>query len=193
MSQNRKPPAYQEYAAEFLSNRVFRLLTLTQRGLLQTMRLECWVNHQVPAQPAELAKYLGLNFEEVRSGLSDGVKSFFVERGDSYICPELEDYRQHLADRKSKQSIGGMNGAAITNRKRNLSATTMNVGDSSPPSTKARLSRRGSDEPLVKSSTEQLSQNQSLENGVVDNSFVKDIEAAERRMSKDYEKASRGE
>lgn len=48
------PPAYQEYAADMLSNRHFRMMTLQQRGLLYTLRLECWVNGSVPCDLTSL-------------------------------------------------------------------------------------------------------------------------------------------
>lgn len=48
MSQNRDAPAYQEYAATILAQLSFRTMTLQERGLLYTMRLECWVNMRLP-------------------------------------------------------------------------------------------------------------------------------------------------
>ncbi|MDD2775937.1 MAG: hypothetical protein PHU06_08275 [Gallionella sp.] len=38
MTQNREPPAYQEYAATMLANKNFRLMSLEERGLFFTMR-----------------------------------------------------------------------------------------------------------------------------------------------------------
>ena len=96
MAQNRKPPSFQEYAATILSSKSFRVMTLSQRGLLFTMRLECWVNHSTPSLSNELAKYLGFSHQEISEALSVDVISYFNESENSYICPELEDYRQHL-------------------------------------------------------------------------------------------------
>ena len=48
MAQNRTPPAYQEYAASVIANGDYRVLSLAERGLLYTLKLECWVNHRVP-------------------------------------------------------------------------------------------------------------------------------------------------
>ena len=50
--QNRKPPAYQEYAATILAQLPFRAMNLQDRGLLFTMRLECWVNTRLPSNHA---------------------------------------------------------------------------------------------------------------------------------------------
>jgi hypothetical protein len=63
--QKREPPAFQEYPASILAERNFRLMSLPERGLLFTIRLECWVNGSVPSLPDELAKYLGLNPTDV--------------------------------------------------------------------------------------------------------------------------------
>jgi hypothetical protein len=180
MPQNRKPPAYMEYAATVLSTREYRLMTLAQRGLFHTMRLECWVNHHVPASLDELAKYLGIESSEARATLTDGVKSFFNEENGLYSCPELEDYRQYLAERKAKQSKGGERGAAIKNRKRNTSNRGTNTTDEGNTATNSQVPRRVGDESLVQSSTEKQSQTQSLESDVPIDPWVADYEAGEK-------------
>ena len=48
MAQNREPPAFQEYAAAMMAKTDYRLMSLAGRGLLYTMRLECWVNLTCP-------------------------------------------------------------------------------------------------------------------------------------------------
>lgn len=60
MNQNRAAPAFQEYAATMLALLPFRTMTLQDRGLLYTMRLECWVNVRLPYNHNDLAKVLGL-------------------------------------------------------------------------------------------------------------------------------------
>ena len=47
--QNRNAPAYQEYASDMLASVDYRMLTLAQRGLLWSLRLELWVNKKLPA------------------------------------------------------------------------------------------------------------------------------------------------
>ncbi len=169
MAQNRKPPAFQEYAATILSSKAFRFMNLSQRGLLFTMRLECWVNQSIPSLSNELARYLGLNPQEVSDSLSSEVVSYFNDAEGSYTCPELEDYRQHLKELRDKQRAGGKKAAAITNVK------WKEMGSGNP-----RVTR----ESLVKSNIVKPSQDQSLEAGVINDSFVKDIIA--------YEDASNG-
>mgnify|MGYP007026270862 FL=1 len=50
MTQNRKPPAYQEYASTMLADISFRSMNMEARGLLYTMRLECWANGRMPSE-----------------------------------------------------------------------------------------------------------------------------------------------
>jgi len=111
MSQNRKAPAYQEYAAAILAQLPFRTITLQDRGLLWTMRMECWVNKQLPNNPNVIAKALGLPVDEVVTSLP-AVMPFFRIEGDFIICPELEDYRMHIEKIRKKKSTGGQNSAA---------------------------------------------------------------------------------
>lgn len=168
MAQNRKPPAYQEYAATILSDRNFRLMTLSERGLLYSMRLECWANINVPENPNELAKYLSYETNDINNALTERVKAFFSQKSGSFICPELEDYRKHLNDIKIRQSEGGKQGAKKTNMKHKQ------VSDSTGESRVTRGS-------LVKNKSAKLSQPQSLET----DDFVSSYN--------DYEKYSNGE
>jgi len=54
----RPAPAYQEYAADLLADQRYRLMTLAERGLWDTLRKECWVNNKVPSSLPVLAKLL---------------------------------------------------------------------------------------------------------------------------------------
>ena len=178
MAQNRKPPCYQEYAANMLASRNFRLMNIAERGLLYTIRLECWQNKQVPSSAYDLAKYIGYDVSDVKSALTDRVKSFLYEKDGSFTCPELEDYRQHLDDMKASQSRGGKKGAAITNR--NKKSVEKEVGTyHSEDSGNSQVTRRGGDESLVKQSTEKQSQEQPIRRSKVVDSFVTDYESVE--------------
>lgn len=112
-TQNREPPAFQEYAAAMLSRREYRALTLSQRGLLYSLRLECWVNRTVPANPATLAKVLGYSPAEIRAALP-AVMDFFAVSGDELFSPELDDYRAYRARIRLDQ----VKSAKATNLKR---------------------------------------------------------------------------
>lgn len=195
MSQNRDAPTYQEYSAIILAQLPFRTMTLQDRGLLYTMKLECWVNVRFPHNHNDLAKVLGLPVAEVAGSLAAVMPSFEIVDG-FIISPELENYRAHLADRKSKQSQGGRRGSAITNGKRNRPAQAVDDGvssaPSSTPSSTSRLPRRGRGETLVQPNTEKPSQTQSLEKEVTHDSWLAEYEAAENCTAAAYAKASGG-
>ena len=111
----RKPPAYQEYAADILASAQFRLMTLAERGLFDTMRRECWVNGAIPNQPAHLAKYLGFSEIEITKNLTSSVLSFFeITKDGSFRCVELDLYKEMLKNRHKALSDGGGAGGRKT-------------------------------------------------------------------------------
>jgi hypothetical protein len=108
--QNREPPAFQEYASAIMSKIEYRAMTLAERGLLYTLRLELWVNGKLPSDPTRLAKVLGFADEEVRQALP-AVMPFLTEFDGFVICPELESYRIHLENARKRMSAGGRRSA----------------------------------------------------------------------------------
>lgn len=203
MAQNRKPPAYQEYASELLANKHFRLMSLAERGLLYTLKLECWANNTVPSKTEALSKYLGISLSEVNDALSAEVKVFIVINGDDLTIPELDDYRKHLTEIREKQSKGGKAGAKITNKKR-LEATNYNngqhfddsTGDSTTnptgsPSSNSTVNsqppRQGSNESLVEFNQAKSRKAQSINNG--DTLVTKE----HQDWANEYNKASNGD
>lgn len=176
MSQNRRPPAYQEYPAEILAKIPFRTMSLQDRGLFCTMRFECWVNSQLPKKPDVLAKVLGLPVDQVSASLP-AVMPFFEIVGDFIICPELENYRKHLDDRAHKLSEAGKRGAAKTNEKSNIPIS--NDGSATPTATPQPPRRLGLGL-LVQSSTEQQSKDKfSKGSNSITDPFVKEMEEYE--------------
>ena len=131
MSQNREAPAYQEYAASMMAQIDYRTMTLPERGLFYSMRLECWVNGRLPENPELLSKVLGFAKQEVIDSLP-AVMRFFVASEGFIFCPELEDYRQHLEAKKEKAKRDGMRGAAITNSKPKRSKKLMDTSCLAP-------------------------------------------------------------
>ena len=193
MTQNRPPPAFQEYASGMMARTHYRLLSLPGRGLLYSMRLECWVNHALPEGAHELAKLLGYDTAEVKAALPS-VLPFFAVKDGLITCPELEDYRAHLDGVRAKQAAGGKKGADKTNAKHKTPRAKAEQGieSGSGNSQVPRPLTRGS---LVQSSTVKSSTTQSLKEGFSSDidSFVADMERAE---GKDpftaYERASNG-
>ena len=165
MTQNRDAPAYQEYAANLLARREFRAMSLPERGLLYTLRLEFWVNGPFTCDASVLAKILGFPPAEIASLLPAVlVKPFFEVSEGLITCPELENYHLHLVERKARQSKGGKQGASKTNTKRKQDKNNESGDESSTPPSRTqvprRAPRRGSVESLVQKSTDQNSKNQ---------------------------------
>ena len=106
----RPAPAYQEYASDILANRSYRAMTLAQRGLWDTIRKECWVNGCVPSSIPELAKYLGLDLNEVTKLMDSKLMFGFKINNDDLTCPEIDAYRLKIENQRQGMSEGGRNG-----------------------------------------------------------------------------------
>lgn len=169
MAQQRDAPAFQEYAASMMALTAYRVMSLEARGLLYSLRLECWVNGSVPSDPRTLARVLGYSPEQVAQALPEVLPLFRVQ-GDVIRSPELDDYRAHLDDRRQRQSAGGKAGADKTNGARlNRHA----AGSTGSP----QVAR----ESLVKPSTVQPSKDkEALKRGAVSDSWVNDYERTSR-------------
>jgi len=115
--QNRSAPAFQEYAATMLADFTFRSLSPSWRGVLYTLRLECWANKRLPADPCVLSKALGMPKDVITDCLPH-LNPFFKIQDGWLFSPELEDYRKYLDDVRKSKSEGGKKGAAKTNAHR---------------------------------------------------------------------------
>lgn len=73
--------AYNEYAADMLANRLFRALTLSERGILYAMRLEAAAHGPLPADLDQLATRLGVARHELAGALPQ-LMPFFALDGD---------------------------------------------------------------------------------------------------------------
>lgn len=185
MPEKRDPPAYQEFAASILAKLHFRKMSLQDRGLLYTMRMECWVNRKLPNEESELALVLGLPVDQVRQSLPHVMP--FMERVDNFItCPELDNYRELLAERRRKQSKGGKVGANITNNKRKPKSTIPSNPTSNPTSN-PRAPHRGGDGSLVQNSTEKNNQNQSNHEEEKIDPWLQEYSSTENLSSSDCE------
>jgi len=87
-------PYFPFYAANLISSRSFRLMSLMERGLLITILIECWVNGSVPSEPSDMAKILGLTVDEVRAAFSNLLSTFVEIREGQVISVELEGYKK---------------------------------------------------------------------------------------------------
>lgn len=109
----RPPPAYLEYASDVLADLNFKMMGLSERGLWISLRLQCWVNKQVPSDPQILARMIGADTQDVDAALSELVLSYFRPdtNGKLITCPELDLYREKLAADSANKSRAGKAGA----------------------------------------------------------------------------------
>lgn len=105
--QKREPPAYQEYASSILSKAEFREMTMQERGLFYTLKMECWVNRSVPKDHKKLAQFIGISILELEE-LLPNIMPFFATFEGRIHSPELDNYRLHL-ERISNARAKGAN------------------------------------------------------------------------------------
>lgn len=180
--QNRPAPAYQEYAAAMMASTPYRVLGLTERGLLYSMRLECWVNHGLPDNPATLAKILGFDAAEIAAALP-AVMPFFKKENGFITSPELDDYRRHLEAIRIKQSEGGKQSAANKKGKSNSGESKATQGSANGQVTSKLLASQVQVLSSVQTRPTQPSQKQSLE---------KELPQELMSWANDYAQASNG-
>ena len=110
----RPPPAYQEYASDMLADIDYRSMTLGERGLFHTLRLECWVNGKVHSDFRRLAVTLNIPEASLEKAFTPLVEGKFKIVGDCYVSEELENYREELLDRHGRMAAGGSVGGRRT-------------------------------------------------------------------------------
>lgn len=158
-----------------MARREYRQLSLAERGLLYTMRLECWVNKSTPSDAGQLARMLGYDRAEIES-LMPAMLTFFEIVGNDLICPELENYRAYQAARHERMAEG----ARQTNekkRKAKADSPPVTLGVT-PPATPLRQDKSRPD----KSNPVRQGRN-------ISSAWVEDYSASD---SNDYLKASKG-
>ena len=110
----RNAPAYLEYASDVLAKVEYRMMSLAERGLLYTMRLECWVNGRIPAATEDLALILHFDKCEIENCLTQNFLHFFELQDGWLHSPELDNYREILDLRRLAMSEGGKKGGKNT-------------------------------------------------------------------------------
>src|SRR5687768_8252519 len=152
-------------------------MSIYERAMWISIYLECWPNGSVPADPGELAKYLGYPVEDVKTGLTERVLSFFKEVKGELISPQLEEYHEKQIKRRKKQSEGGKKGA---NRRYNKELNDEGKSIGQP------MGQPIGSLNTIKSNTLKSNQIQSLEKEVINDPWLDDYDAAseEERMIK---------
>ena len=82
----------------------YRVGSLSERGLLYTLKLECWVNREMPSDLATLARVLGFDAADVAAALCRCCHSLPSKARPD--LPELDDYRAHIDGRREALEAG---------------------------------------------------------------------------------------
>jgi hypothetical protein len=117
----RAAPAYSTYAADDLARTAWYGLSAGERGLLESMARVYWVEGRLPRDARLLALACRLPTDDVARLLTDGVLVHFeADPADPDVLHHVELRRQlqNIARIRESQSIGGKNGAALTNEAR---------------------------------------------------------------------------
>lgn len=184
-SQGRDAPAYQEFAASMMARMSYRQMSLAERGLLYTLRNECWVNRKLPSDPATLARVLGYAVDDIRSAFPR-VMEFFEVQGNELVCPELEKYRHYQDARRLRMSEGGKKSAEQRNRaKRHAEEDPTLVSTLQPPS-----NRPATDLQALRQDKVSQDKSKAVSRGAdIQDPWVQEYE---RASANDYARASRG-
>ena len=115
-----KPPAYQWYPKDFLSDGNVKGMTLEERGAYITLLSVCWLDETLPMDSGRLANMCGVPVK-VFARLWPAVRACFTERDGRYVHQRLEKEREKQATHRQRQSDRGLKGADTRWRKHHAS------------------------------------------------------------------------
>jgi hypothetical protein len=117
--EKRPPPWFKEYASDMLANHHYRELSLAERGLLDTIRRECWVagGKGISADPARLGRLTGFPVNEVAALLSPILPLLHLD-DSGYLYDEdlARQYAENCLKRGKLQlngKVGGLKSAEM--------------------------------------------------------------------------------
>ena len=108
MKEKNKPPAFQFYPKDWLSDADVICMTFAQKGAYITLLCYCWLEGQLPNNDDYIRKLLG-NVPKWKS-LWSGIKHKFEVEGDFLVQPRLEYERMKQEEYRKKKSVAGKKG-----------------------------------------------------------------------------------
>ena len=108
MKEKNKPPAFQFYPKDWLSDADVICMTFAQKGAYITLLCYCWLEGQLPNNDDYIRKLLG-NVPKWKS-LWNGIKHKFEVEGDFLVQPRLEYERMKQEEYRKKKSVAGKKG-----------------------------------------------------------------------------------
>lgn len=103
-SKSTKSPAFQLYAAEFLSGEKVCRMSYAEIGMFTCLLCHAWLGHGLPPRVPEIAKLLKLNPKRFEVQWRGVLSECWIERGGKLVNPKQEKIRQNSAAYSKKQS-----------------------------------------------------------------------------------------
>ena len=120
-----KPPAFQWYPKDFLSDEKVIFMSMAQRGVYITLLSMCWIEKSLPNDLGVIALKLGAELADVE----EVCKKCFDVKGNRLINRRLERERRSQKANKRTRSRAGIKGAKVrwqTHGKRMANASDEN-------------------------------------------------------------------
>ena len=110
----RPPPSYPEYASDMLASHAFKRLDSMARGVFWTLRMEWWVNGDLPADPKVLCRLVNIPADELANALP--LLAPFLrldEETGTFTIPELQTRKRSTVAIRTAQSKAGSDTAKL--------------------------------------------------------------------------------
>lgn len=106
-----KPPAFQFYPKDWLSDAKVRTMTHEERGIFIDFLAISWLEHGLPSDESQLRRLTGLTERRFRKVWA-GVAHCWQPNGNGRLVnPRLERYREQLEEHQERASAAGKAGA----------------------------------------------------------------------------------
>lgn len=104
-----KAPAFQFYAADFLSDGAVMEMTYEERGVYITLLATAWLEGGIPADQGRLARVLRMSAEKLTE-LWPAIEPCWSKRGVRLVNSRMERERQRLKEYRERASEAGKKG-----------------------------------------------------------------------------------
>lgn len=101
-----KPPAFQFYPRDYLSDAKTRAMSFKERGMYWDLVCHCWLEGRLPSDDAKLARILGVPIQDFKKHWP-ALEPCFRSVSNGVEHPRLEIERRKQADRRARMSEGG--------------------------------------------------------------------------------------
>ena len=102
-AEDKKSPAFQFYASDFIGSSKVQRMPLAERGAYITLLAFAWLDHGLPTDMAELGRMVGLTKAAFTKMWGSQIHKCFVERSGKFVNLRQEDIRKSQAEYRKRQ------------------------------------------------------------------------------------------